>query len=503
MSSSLVSAPAVTGYLRPVVLVPVAFFTGLPAEHIVALLKHEMAHICRKDYLACILQSFVEVALFYHPAIWWISSQVRIERELCCDDLVIAAGTDRLACARALTDLESARPRQLTPWLAANGGSLMDRIRRLIEPSYIGSHYLPGAGAMWAMLLLLLVSAEVVPVHGAQTTAPPHVAPPARVSVSALPAGGIPELPPGAFDSLLGSARKALLYDPVLSAQLVQPPPIPGQPSAGQSTRPNGLVVEQVTVKTASDAIVDRLGAEDFTLTEGGIPQRISFFEFENVEKPADASRPPLAAIATLSRLPRAEIAAEPAGQTRYKDHRLLAVYFDMVSLPVPDQLRALDAAQKFIDAQMSPADMLCLIRHTAAGVEVLQDFTGDRTRLLSVIATTGIGVSDVPDTTPSEKLTALQTTVRKLGGLSEKKSLVYFSSGLNLGAMDNQVVLRATIDDAVRAGVSIWPAGSMTANDDALNSLGTDTGGNPVSGKIHYQLLHRRLLARARGAGR
>ncbi len=440
MSSSMVSSPAVIGYLRPVVLVPVTFLTGLPPDHIMALLTHEMAHICRRDYLVCILQSFVEVALFYHPAVWWISSQLRIERELSCDDLVIAAGTDRLTYARALTDLESARPRQLTPQLAANGGSLMDRIRRLIEPSWVGSHHLPGAGAAWAMILLLFVGAGVVPVHGAQKAAASHAC---RMPAISTTTQSQPSSSP--FDGLLDTAQKTLLYDPVLSAQLSQPRPMPGLPAAWQTTNTAGLVVEAVTVKTSGDAILDGLHAEDFTLSEDGTPQHISVFEFENPDRQAN---------------------------------RRLALYFDMTSMPVADQLRSLDAAQKFISTQMGQSDKLSLIRHTSAGVETLQDFTTDRTRLLSTLATMSTAVADAPDTTPYEKLAALQTTLKMLGVLNQKKSLVYFSSGLNLSPMDNQAGLRITINDAVRAGVSIWP----TASDDALNTLASDSGGKPAA---------------------
>ena len=445
MSSSLVNAPAVIGYLRPVVLVPVAFLTGLPADHITAILTHEMAHICRKDYLACILQSFVEVALFYHPAVWWISGQVRIERELSCDDLVIAAGTDRLTYARALTELESVRPR-LTPQLAANGGSLMDRIRRLIEPSYLGGHYLPGAGAAWAMLLLLFVGAGVVPVHGAQKAVPSHAAQPA-ISFTATP-----QPPASAFDSLLAQAQKTLLFDPILSAQLAQPGPMPGQVTAAQATNPAGLIVEPVTIKTANDTTLDGLRPEDFTLTEDGNPQRISLFEFENLDRQAD---------------------------------RLIALYFDMASTPMPDQSRALDAAQKFVSTQMGQSDKFSLLRHTNAGIEILQDFTTDRTRLLSTLATMSTAVADAPDTTPYEKLAALQTTLKMLGVLNQKKSLVYFSSGLNLGPMDNQAGLRVTINDAVRARVSIWPA--ATTGSDALNTLAADTGGKAQANSTDF----------------
>src|SRR5580658_3688912 len=94
--SSLVSVPTVIGWLRPAILVPFESLTGLSFEYITALLAHEMAHIRRHDYLASVLQSIAEAVLFYHPAVWWISEQIRAERELCCDDLAIAATGDVL-----------------------------------------------------------------------------------------------------------------------------------------------------------------------------------------------------------------------------------------------------------------------------------------------------------------------------------------------------------------------------------------------------------------------
>src|SRR5579862_4897371 len=94
--SSMVEVPTVIGWLRPVILVPMGALTGLPAEHIQALLAHELAHIRRVDYLVNILQSIAEAVLFYHPAVWWVSDQIRAERELCCDDLAVAASGDVL-----------------------------------------------------------------------------------------------------------------------------------------------------------------------------------------------------------------------------------------------------------------------------------------------------------------------------------------------------------------------------------------------------------------------
>src|ERR1700677_2488212 len=112
---------------------PGGALAGLPVDQVEALLAHELAHIWRNDYLVNLLQSVAEAVLFYHPAVWWVSEQIRAERELCCDDLAVAAcGGDVLTYARALAGVESFRPAHTDTVLAANGGSLVSRIRRLI-----------------------------------------------------------------------------------------------------------------------------------------------------------------------------------------------------------------------------------------------------------------------------------------------------------------------------------------------------------------------------------
>src|SRR6202012_1099414 len=105
----LVQAPAVVGWLRPVVLVPVGALAGLPPEQVEALLLHELAHIRRHDYLVNILQSVAESLLFYHPAVWWVASQIRTARENCCDDAAVAACGDALTYVNALAELAGSR----------------------------------------------------------------------------------------------------------------------------------------------------------------------------------------------------------------------------------------------------------------------------------------------------------------------------------------------------------------------------------------------------------
>jgi len=132
LQSLLVEVPTVIGWLRPVILLPASALAGLTPQQLESLLVHELAHIRRHDYLVNLLQTTVETLLFYHPAVWWVSQQVREEREHCCDDLAVAVCGDVLTYARALAELEQIRTVSPQLAVAANGGSLLRRIQRLI-----------------------------------------------------------------------------------------------------------------------------------------------------------------------------------------------------------------------------------------------------------------------------------------------------------------------------------------------------------------------------------
>ena len=120
------------GWLHPIILLPAASLTGLTPGQLEAILAHELAHVRRLDYLVNGFQCLVETLLFYHPVVWWISRCVREEREHCCDDLVLEVCEDRLVYARALAALEQSRAGLPEFAFAANGGSLLNRIRRLL-----------------------------------------------------------------------------------------------------------------------------------------------------------------------------------------------------------------------------------------------------------------------------------------------------------------------------------------------------------------------------------
>jgi uncharacterized protein (TIGR03435 family) len=125
-----------------------------------ALLLHELAHIRRHDYLVHILQSVVEAVFFYHPGVWWISGHMRTERELCCDDIAVSITGDAVGYARALAEFDSARFIRRAV-VAANGGSLADRIARLLGQSS-GSRRASGGTAIAPALILLSIGAWAV-----------------------------------------------------------------------------------------------------------------------------------------------------------------------------------------------------------------------------------------------------------------------------------------------------------------------------------------------------
>ncbi|MGN6150772.1 MAG: M56 family metallopeptidase [Lysobacteraceae bacterium] len=185
--------PATAGWWRPVILLPAAVAMHLPADLLEALLAHELAHIRRHDYLVNLLQRLVETLLFYHPAVWWLSHRIRIERELVADDLAATALGDRrrLAVALATLDRLAAAPRSPFPLpafaQAAHGGHLMSRIQQLVRPSRRAL-----GGAVLPPLLGLAVAAGAFYAHAQLAPKPaatpaPHDAAPAKASSAASP----------------------------------------------------------------------------------------------------------------------------------------------------------------------------------------------------------------------------------------------------------------------------------------------------------------------------
>jgi beta-lactamase regulating signal transducer with metallopeptidase domain len=131
-------APAVIGWFRPVVFLPVSALTGLSEEQLEAVIAHELAHIQRLDPFVNVFQVCVETLLFYHPAIWWLNKKIRAEREHCCDDMAVALCGNAVEYARALTLMEQWRSAPVFA-MAANRGPLTERIVRVLGLKTFGA----------------------------------------------------------------------------------------------------------------------------------------------------------------------------------------------------------------------------------------------------------------------------------------------------------------------------------------------------------------------------
>jgi uncharacterized protein (TIGR03435 family) len=240
MVSGWAEAPAVVGWLRPVVLLPVGMLTGLPPDQIEALLLHELAHVRRHDYLVNILQSVIEGLLFYHPAVWWVSGHIRTEREACCDDLAVSASGDVLTYVRALTELALLRPLRLAPAVAASGGSLANRVARLLGTSRPTTGPRPPLVGVIAGALLLVVTGFGV---FAQTARPrtPFNASGVNTSARTFEAADVHASPRAANPYTYASGgvlrggrydlRKATMLDLIRTAWNVDPDIIVGGPN--------------------------------------------------------------------------------------------------------------------------------------------------------------------------------------------------------------------------------------------------------------------------------
>jgi bla regulator protein blaR1 len=223
--------PVLVGFWRPVILVPVALAASLPVRQLELLVAHELAHVQRWDFLANLLQTALEIVLYYHPLVHWVSARVREDREHCCDDLV----AERFGCpvqyARALLAVAEFGQDRLPPLaLAATGGVLMPRIERLlglaVEPRQRLRHRAAVSVLLGAALALLLASAfRTVPSPEPLAIAPlPREAghrdlPGLRAALAAV--------------SLLAPARRPVA--PEFAPDSAEPVPVPlpvGEPAA-------------------------------------------------------------------------------------------------------------------------------------------------------------------------------------------------------------------------------------------------------------------------------
>lgn len=178
--STQIQVPVMIGFLKPLILLPVAMFNNLSAEQLEAILLHELAHIKRNDYLLNIFQSIVETILFFNPFIWWITKTIRLEREHCCDDLVIASQVQPLQYAKALVALEEYRltVNALAMAAADNKQHLFHRIKRIMEMKTKNINYTQKLLAVLIIAVSLVAIAWLNPIQArAKKTAPKSPAP--------------------------------------------------------------------------------------------------------------------------------------------------------------------------------------------------------------------------------------------------------------------------------------------------------------------------------------
>ncbi len=158
LESALVEVPTVVGWLKPIILIPASSLMGVTPQQLEAILLHELAHIRRFDYLVNLLQTLAETLGFYHPAVWWVSRRIRVERENCCDDLAARALGDKVRYARALATMEETRQRSPQLALAANRSNLLHRVSRLLGISTPEQNHFGWLTALASILLILCLA---------------------------------------------------------------------------------------------------------------------------------------------------------------------------------------------------------------------------------------------------------------------------------------------------------------------------------------------------------
>jgi VWFA-related protein len=263
------------------------------------------------------------------------------------------------------------------------------------------------------------------------------------------------------------------------SAQAPQPPQQQPQYRVHVTSE---LVLVNVVVRDKKGNLVRDLKKDDFTLLEDGKRQAISTFDFENVNELATAG----AAEATVSGTAPDSALLRPTDKPAMlnaRDRRLMLLFFDFSGMEPEEIERSVNAAKKFVQTRMQPADMIALVS-LATNMRIDLDFTDDKTKVLSALTsytsgqgqgfdngatgssegtaeTSGAFTADDTDYNTfnaDRKLLALQAIMETLGKISQKKAIIYFSNGISQNGVDNQSALRAATASAVKANVSIYP---------------------------------------------
>jgi len=249
------------------------------------------------------------------------------------------------------------------------------------------------------------------------------------------------------------------------------------------------LVIVNLSAKDKAGRPITNLKREDVEILEDGVHQEIGVFEFQKLAgEPlaplsfATTTPPTLEERNVAASAGKAVVAPTANNPIRYQDRRLLCLFFDMTSMDPPEQLRAQEAAIKFLQSQMTSSDLVEIMTYSTA-VKVVQEWTDNRLLLIDTLRKLNLGEgSDLADAAATgadegddsgsfaadetefnifntdRKLSALEDAARKLSIFPEKKALVYFSSGISKTGVENQSQIKATVNAAVRANVSFYP---------------------------------------------
>ena len=241
LAHASLDSPMVVGWLRPVVLLPISLITGFTTDQLTAILAHELAHIRRHDFVVNILQRCVESILFYHPAVWWLSKRIRVEREHCCDDIAVRVCGSRKVYAEALIELE--RARQPRPILAVAGadGVVLQRFRRVLGMNTSAADWQSAVGTLLFLGIWIIVGMWQ---SSSTLQATPAAPAPAAASVAILPATAAAAAP-----AVVGQSVNAIAA--ILTAQ----PPQPVEPAQTPPVAPPAG-----TTKGTIQGVVTRAG---------------------------------------------------------------------------------------------------------------------------------------------------------------------------------------------------------------------------------------------------
>jgi len=290
------------------------------------------------------------------------------------------------------------------------------------------------------------------------------------------------------------------------------PPPSPPAQNAtqGQSPRRSGfrfkvttsMVLVNVTVRDKQGNLVRGMTKDDFQLFEDGKPQTIADFGFEDTDAIALQMQegPAVTGVAGAPPPPP----PDPQTSDEMRNRRIIIMFFDFTAMD-PEQIdRSVDAAKKFVEKQMAPADLVALVS-LASSMRLDLDLTANRERIQKMLDSyiTGQGQGfDAGDTGSAEgaaetggaftaddtdynvfntdrKLEALESLMQTLGGIQQKKSIIYFSNGISRSGIENQAALRSATAMATKTNCSIYPV-------DIRGLAAMPPGGEAQSASIH-----------------